>query len=241
MARQTARTQTDQRRLGRSSGGGLRAYGYEKQRENCCPMTKPPLSVECARRVLAAGEHWPASVRDLRARGVQTTQGNPWQVRTLQSMLDGAPYLRPTASIEGRIVADAVWPAIITPEPIPDRLRRLLRAPARNTRGAPSRYLLTGLLRCAVCGGRSHRPRPIRLALAPCATTSTARRSRPAAVWTDEYIRDAVLHRIGRHRPTRTGSPGRVAIDPKLAEAIEGRRGETHSARRSVGAGQAEY
>lgn len=53
----------------------------------------------------------------------------------------------------GEIIADAVWPAIVSKEDTA-RLRALLMDPSRRlTPAAPRRCLLTGILRCGHCDG----------------------------------------------------------------------------------------
>ncbi len=55
--------------------------------------------------------------------------------------------------IKGEIVADAVWPAIITREQS-ETIRATLADPDRRTNKSARRYLLAGLVRCGLCGGK---------------------------------------------------------------------------------------
>jgi site-specific DNA recombinase len=109
-----------------------------------------PVLVDLYRR-FTAGESVYALVRDLNGRGVKTMTGGPWSDRTLRRVLDSGfaaglfPYL---GELHGgrheRLITDAEWSAY-------------LDAKAARSRVAPrsqrSPYLLSGLVRCASCGG----------------------------------------------------------------------------------------
>lgn len=146
---------------GRYAGGGARPYGYADDRVTVVESEAAVIR-ECARRVLA-GETLSSVVRDLQARGVTTAAGKPWLVTKLRKMLisariSGRREYTPRRSGEsrrpavGEIVGDAQWPAIISPEDS-DRLRALLTNPNRRTftPGTGRTYLLSGILKCAVC------------------------------------------------------------------------------------------
>ncbi len=90
---------------------------------------------EAARRVLA-GDTLSAVVRDWNERGLTTTNGGPWRVNSLSSLL-----------VHPRLVDS---PAIITPD-MHVRLVELHASRRKGPRRATRRYLLTGLLRCWRC------------------------------------------------------------------------------------------
>ncbi|MEV0583028.1 recombinase family protein [Nonomuraea sp. NPDC050310] len=127
---------------------------------------------EAAHRILA-GESLSSVCRDFASRDVRTSGGRLWIPTTLRRMLAGARIsgrrehtprstFETTRPLLGEIVADAVWPAIISPLDS-DRLRTLLSDPSRDYRrlAATGRtYLLSGILRCGRCGHRMNgRPR----------------------------------------------------------------------------------
>nr|WP_275404223.1 recombinase family protein [Pseudonocardia acidicola] len=181
---------------------------------------------ECAARVLA-GEALSSICRDLAARGVVGTGGKGWKATTLRTMLmsariSGRREHKPRSAGErkrpgpGEIVATAVWPAIISPEDS-DRLRALLGDAQRRTRqpGTGRAYLLSGILRCGLCGGgligrpKSGTPRYV------CPNTPggpTCGKIATVAGPTDQYVRDVVL----------------TALDsPALVERLRAQRGDS--------------
>jgi site-specific DNA recombinase len=236
-AEHKAERQKRQRRqaaeAGKISGGGTRPFGYADDFVTVVGR-EAEIIRECAARVLG-GESLSSVARDLDERGVLTPKGGRWQPRTLRRMLasariSGRREHKPRASADtgtrpllGEIVADAVWPAIISPADS-DRLRSLLSDPTRRRySGATGRtYLLSGILRCGLCGGgMSGRPRsgvpryvcPNMPGGATCGRTATN------AERTDQHVRDLVL--------TALDSPDmadrlrrRDEIDPALVEAI---------------------
>ncbi len=146
---------------GKPSGGG-RPFGYEEDRitvrENEAEVIR-----ECVRRLLA-GEALRSLTRDLNSRGIVTSAGGEWSTQTLKRVLasgriSGQRDHQPRSLTQTKrhlireIVADAVWPAIITKEETA-RVRALLLNPERNSLAARARrYLLSGILRCAYCRG----------------------------------------------------------------------------------------
>jgi site-specific DNA recombinase len=154
---------------GKIAGGGPRPFGYERNRMTV-RESEAQMIREWVRRVLA-GEPVRTLARDLNSRGIPTSSGKEWSAQTLKRMLasgrisgqrDHHPQ-SPTGNkrpLVGEIVADAVWPAIISKEDTA-RLRALLMNPGRRlTPATPRRCLLTGILRCASCGsGMCGRPR----------------------------------------------------------------------------------
>ena len=193
-------------RAGKPNGGGTRPYGYEADFVTVIE-TEAGVIREWARRVLA-GESLSSIARDLDARGVETPKGGRWQVRTLQRMLasariSGRREHKPRASgnngtrpLVGEIVADAQWPAIISSEDS-DRLRSLLSDPNRRPSTATGRrYLLSGILRCGLCGGKMcGRPRAgvPRYVCPNMPGGNTCGRIATNAAHTDEHVRDRVL------------------------------------------------
>jgi len=145
---------------GKISGGGPRPFGYEEDRMTV-RESEAEMIREWVRRVLA-GEPVRSLARDLNSRGIRSSSGKQWSAQTLKRMLASgrisgqrdhhAQSRGKKRPLVGEIVADAVWPAIISKEDTA-RLRALLMDPARRvTSATPRRCLLTGLLRCARCG-----------------------------------------------------------------------------------------
>jgi DNA invertase Pin-like site-specific DNA recombinase len=154
---------------GQLSGGGSRPYGFNEDRVTIREAEAVVIR-EAMRRVLA-GERIRAVARDFNGRGIPTSTGKSWTAQTLKRMLvsgrlsgqrDHQPRSRGQTrrKIAGDIVSDAQWPGIISKVETA-KLRALLLDPARRlTNIVPRRCLLTGILRCSLCGGGlSGRPR----------------------------------------------------------------------------------
>jgi site-specific DNA recombinase len=146
---------------GKVWGGAPRPFGFERDRVTV-RESEAEVIRECVRRVLA-GEGVRTLARDLNSRGICTSSGRQWSAQTLKRLLasgrisgqrDHQPRVRGETrrSLVGEIVADAVWPGIISKEDTA-RPRALLMDPERRlTPVTPRRCLLTGILRCARCG-----------------------------------------------------------------------------------------
>ena len=145
------RKQAELAQRGLPYGGGLRCYGYTKDRMNLV-AEEAVIIREMADRVLAGETIWSVS-HDLNQRGLVTTTGGRWTDTGVRKILLSPRMagLIQHATV-GRVRAQ--WPAILTEEQH-TRLVALLTDPSRRTpRGAPRRHLLSGLLRCGECGER---------------------------------------------------------------------------------------
>lgn len=133
---------------GLPTGGGTRPFGYRPDRVTVDPV-EAVLVREAVDRVLA-GDSVRAIATDWNTRGIPTAAGKRWTVETLRRMLYSA---RLSAQREhlGEIVAPGKWEAIITPEETA-RLRAILDERTRTRTRPVRRYLLSGLLRCDLCG-----------------------------------------------------------------------------------------
>ncbi|MFF3878630.1 recombinase family protein [Streptomyces sp. NPDC001978] len=162
-AEHKAERQKRQRRqaaeAGRIAGGGARPFGYEDARVTI-RESEARVIQEGVRRVLA-NESLASICRDWQARGIVSPVGKPWKPSRLRRLLasariSGRREHTPRSSWEatrpllGEIVADAVWPGIISHEDS-DRIRRVLSDPARRRKVEDTTkrsYLLSGVLRC---------------------------------------------------------------------------------------------
>src|SRR5215210_6821258 len=135
---------------GKRSGGGSRAYGFERDgvtiRESEAVIVR-----ECVRRFLA-GESLRSICTDLNARGERSARGGEWSPQTLRRML-GSGRISGQREHRGEIVAAAEWPALIEPAETA-QIRARLADPDRRTNKSARRYLLAGLLKCGLCGER---------------------------------------------------------------------------------------
>ena len=135
---------------GLPSPGGTRPFGYRPDRVTVDPV-EAALVREAARRILA-GESLLAVCRDWNARSIPTVTGKRWIVDTLRRMLY-APRLSAQVERHGEIIGPGKWEPIITPEETA-QLRTMLDERSRARMRPVRRYLLTGLLRCGLCGAR---------------------------------------------------------------------------------------
>lgn len=135
---------------GKPKIGGWRPFGFEADHVTIRPDEADV--VRSISRRLLAGDTLRSITADLNAQGVRTVGGvalRPGNVRTFAL----SPRYAGLRAVErgSRVVADAVWPAIIT-RADHDRLRALLLDPARRTNRTARHYLLSGLLACGRCG-----------------------------------------------------------------------------------------
>lgn len=247
-AEHKAERQKRQRRqaaeAGRVAGGGKRPFGYADDRITVVEAEAAVIR-ECAARTLA-GESLASMCRELAQRGITTTGGKNWLPTTLRRLLGSARISgrrehMPRSSgqtvrpLQGEIVADAVWPAIIPPIDS-DRLRALLSDPDRLKYNAANgrSHLLSGILRCKLCDGgmvgrpRSGTPRYV------CPNTpggKTCGKMATVAGRTDEHVRDLILDvldssammlRLQGERPDTSGLDTEVRVyEARLEELAE--------------------
>jgi site-specific DNA recombinase len=181
-------------RLGLPSGGGTRPFGYRKGGMEL-DEDEAVLVREAVGRVLE-GETIYAITRSWQERGVPTVSGKPWVPNTLQHLLS-APRIAGLREHRGAVVGKAAWPAIVD-EVTWERVRSALEV--RSPRGATvPRRLLTGLVRCGICGdplygGRNNGKRSYDCRPAP--QFSGCGRIRIAAEPLEELVVAAVLERF---------------------------------------------
>jgi site-specific DNA recombinase len=133
---------------GKVSGGGNRPFGFERDRITHRP-DEVELIREAARRLLA-GESLYRIAADWTTRGVETSTGASWSTTALRTFLT-APRIAGLRSHRGEVVGPAVWAPILD-EATWKRVTAILTDPGRKRKRAIRSYLLTGLLRCKLCG-----------------------------------------------------------------------------------------
>jgi hypothetical protein len=148
-AERQKRKQRQIREAGGVSGGGHRAYGY--QRDGMTLVVDEADEVRQAVTYVLSGGTLRGLLKDLNARGVVTTTGNAWSKLSLRRMLMSG-RIAGLREHKGEVIGPAVWPAIIS-EDEHKRVRLLLSDPARRTTPGPARtYLLSGWVTCGRCG-----------------------------------------------------------------------------------------
>jgi site-specific DNA recombinase len=142
-----ARKHEERAAAGKPSLGGTRMFGYNIQRTAIIPA-EAALIREATQRVLA-GEGLRGICWDWRRRGIVTPTGRPWVQTPLRRCLLSAAL---SGQREHRgILSPGTWSAILTPEDH-RRLKAVLNDQGRMRRFAARSYLLTGMLRCGLCG-----------------------------------------------------------------------------------------
>ncbi|CAN5562236.1 recombinase family protein [soil metagenome] len=135
---------------GRPNGGYIRPFGYERDKVTVVE-SEAAIIREVTQRYLA-GESLKSLTEWMQEQGVLSVAGLPWRTSTLRTMLTSA-RIAGLRSHHGVVVADAVWPAIITPAQR-DQLIGAFSRRSSTGRRTPRRYLLSGMLRCGKCGNK---------------------------------------------------------------------------------------
>lgn len=125
--------------------GGRRPFGYCPDRVTI-DETEAEVIREGARRILA-GEQRITIVKDWNARGVPTVTGAAWSATMLRQVLSG-PRIAGFRTHNGQL-HPAAWPAILEPDQWEAVKAKFKTGKARP--GRPASYLLSGILRCALC------------------------------------------------------------------------------------------
>jgi site-specific DNA recombinase len=217
---------------GRPHPSGARGYGYTVDHLSIVPEEARVIQ-EAATRILA-GEAMGSVAADLNRRGLPTTTGKQWRAGTLRATLVSA-RISARREYHGEIIADAVWPAIISVEES-DRLRALLARTDGKPRKQRSTYLYSRLLRCGRCGGplwgRNH-DRARRYVCAKAPGLAGCGRITVYAEPVEEEIRDQVLTALESPKflaRLMRASAGTASTDEKTASdqirAIDERRDE---------------
>ncbi|GAA2657728.1 recombinase family protein [Nonomuraea recticatena] len=135
---------------GESWYGGMRPYGYDKDRKSVVEEEAQVLR-DAAQRVIN-GDSLRSIVVDLDRRGILTSTGKPWQAVTLRRALQN-PRIAGWRTSDGEKVARGDWDPIISDE-TQAKLVAILGDPERKKGGgggtAARKYLLSGGF--VVCG-----------------------------------------------------------------------------------------
>jgi len=206
-SRRTRRKHQELALEGKVSGGGTRPYGFESDRRTV--REDEAAVIREAARQLLAGQPLRAICADLNSRGVATVMGGEWKTQTLRRIL-ASGRISGQRDHKREIVAEAEWPAIITPAETA-RIRALLSDPSRRTNRTPRRYLLVQLLRCSHCGEKLvSRPRQGGARRYICAKGPNFSGCGKTTILSDTveaFLVEAVLHRLD---------------SPELAAALRG-------------------
>ena len=212
-SRRIRRKHAELAQRGMVAGGGNRPYGYAEDKITLVPSEAAVIQ-EAAKRVLS-GDSLRSLCIEFQSRGLPTATGGQWRAGMLRRILSSA-RIAGQREHHGEVAAQAVWPAIITPQQS-SRLRAFFADPERKGNRPPRRYLLAGFLRCALCNAKLvSRPRADGTRNYVCAKApgfAGCGRLAILAETLEAFVVDAVMFRLD---------------SPELAQALAGR--QRHSA-----------
>lgn len=94
-----------------------------------------------------------ACVVSLNDRQVKTSTGSSWSVTTLRRVLLSPRYAG-LVTYQGKPVGRALWPAVVTEDQHQSLVSRLTDPSRRTQTSTTTKYLLSGLAVCGICGAR---------------------------------------------------------------------------------------
>ncbi|WP_236238807.1 recombinase family protein [Streptomyces sp. CC228A] len=106
---------------------------------------------EAARRV-AAGESLRTIAVDFNRRKITTGWGKAWQTSGISRMVTNPGYIGQRVH-QGKVIGKACWPRLLDDATFYTCVQRLSRPGRSYHRDGRTRHLLTGIVRCGVCGG----------------------------------------------------------------------------------------
>jgi len=147
-SRRQKRKNDEKAAAGLPHSGSQRPYGFERDGITHVPDEVAVIRMMAERYL--AGESSRSLATWLDAEGIRTVNGKPWRTNVITTLLL-SPRNAGLRDHRGEIVGPAVWDPILTTD---TRNRLLAARDAKTTSGrrTPRRYLLSGLLRCALCG-----------------------------------------------------------------------------------------
>jgi site-specific DNA recombinase len=130
-----------------------RPYGYERV-DGVVRVVEAEAAVlrEAYRRYLN-GDTYYAIAEDFNARGISTLSGRPWSITLLRARLRNPAYAG-IREYKGVVVGAGDWEPIIDRATWDEYLRMRTRRKVRHDWSNATKYLLSGLAECGVCGGR---------------------------------------------------------------------------------------
>lgn len=180
---------------GKPKTGGPRPFGFEEDKTTHRPDEAAVIRDLAARAL--AGETLISMATWLQANNIQTVGGKEWRTNTVRTMLTN-PRNWGLRTHQGQVIGTANWKPIIEADQ-GERLRRLLLDPARRTNRSARRYLLTGLLRCGICGTRLNSAPRGDIRRYGCRKGPDSRGCGGVFIYAamlEDFVQDAVLHRL---------------------------------------------
>lgn len=146
-SRRVARKHEEMAVNGVPSGGGIRAFGYE--RDGVTIRQSEADVVKWMAQQVLDGKALKAIAGELNERGVQPVRASAWNSRSVWSVLTG-PRITGLRRFRGAVVSEAAWPAILDRD-MWEEVRERIAGRATGHRNQLTRWL-TGSLWCSQCG-----------------------------------------------------------------------------------------
>jgi site-specific DNA recombinase len=226
------------RPFGYSRGPKVRVGG----KEVAGPVVQVPAEAAIVREAFeryTKGESHYAIVTSLNERGILTAPGNRWTITQLRTVLNNPRYAGHSL-YRGEIVGAGDWKPIISPEQYDAYVTasKSRRTPSTFSRKAAS--MLSGVIVCAVCGGKCYRVQrgdKLEYAYACSASHCVSMKQEPI----DDYVREQVLRAIVVGPRGASQAVEGAASIPKLNADIDALQRRSDDLVESIAAGFTTY
>jgi site-specific DNA recombinase len=214
---------------GRPHGKLLYGYGREYDGRGVYVRTievpeQAAIIREVARRVRAGGSCRSIAL-ELNGRGVPAPRGGHWDPTQVKRLVTNPGYVAQRVH-RGQIIGDADWPQILDEQTFADCVRRLNDPRRKTVHDSSIRHLLTGAMRCGVCGEpvATLKNREIRSYICPakfCVSVKTTT--------VEQFVTDVVIARLSRRdalsllTPDRSGELEAARVElAELRDRLDG-------------------
>ena len=199
-------------RKGLPHRSGFRSYGY-KGLDMHIVEHEAEIIREAATRILA-GEAPNDLARELANRGVVGRHGAPISGVSLRKILKN-PTIAGERTYHGHVIAKGTWEPILDPLTA-TKVRYMLTMSKGGRRRKMKTQLLSGLLRCGICGNSlASRGAPLRYGCGgPCSKTNSVHLEH-----TNNWVTELVLWRLEKRWPANGATP--TLADDKSHEIVE--------------------
>jgi site-specific DNA recombinase len=130
-----------------------RPYGYERVNGDVLIVEAEAAIIREAYERYLVGDTYYAIVEDLNSRGVPTIKGKPWTITQLRERLANPAYAG-IRTYKGDAVAQGDWEPVISMETWERFKATKARRKTRHDWSNHTKYLLSGIIFCGICGGR---------------------------------------------------------------------------------------
>ncbi|SKA86959.1 Site-specific DNA recombinase [Agreia bicolorata] len=203
-----------------------RPYGYERVNGKVQIVEDEAAVIREAYERYLAGETYYAIADNFNVRSIPTTNGGPWTVSQLRARLANPAYAG-IRLYRGEEVSEGDWEPLITRENWEQFKSAKQRRKTPHTWSNRTKYLLSGLALCGVCGGRMMarpdypRPKngvaqPAKIAYA-CTANWCVQRNQARV---DELVESVIIARLSLPDASKLIRP-KIDIQPMLAKSDE--------------------